>query len=255
MKKTDALLILLFVVCLGIAVAFGIPNIIPYPDLALGSLIEGTVPRLSVSVFLIVLITVKGNAGTLKPKLRGMHLVWSIPCFLVAVVNFPFSALIGGEAVIERVDLLWLFLIKCLAIALFEEIFFRAILLPLFAEWFAKSRGCVLISVLCSSAAFALVHIFNLFFGAGLGETALQVGYTFLLGCMLAVMMLRTGNIWLCVAVHALFDVGGSIVYDLGSGSFQDLIFWILTAVAGLLCAVHIILSLIRIIRQRGAEK
>ena len=255
MKKSDALLIALFVVCAGVAVAFGIPDLIPYPDPTLGSLIEGTVPRVAVSVFLIVLMVVKGYSGTFKPKLRGIHLVWSIPCFLVAVVNFPFSALIGGGAVIERVDLLWLFIIKCIAIALFEEIFFRALLLPLFMERLARNRHCVIISVLCSSALFALVHLFNLFFGAGVGETLLQVGYTFLIGCMLAVMMLRTGNVWLCVAVHALFNVGGAIVYDLGSGLFQDLTFWILTAVAGGLCAVHITLSLIRIIKRRGAEK
>ena len=255
MKKTDALLLVLFVICVGIAVTFGLPDLIPYSDKTTGRLVGDTVPRLAVSLFLIVLMATKGYSKTFKPKWRGIHLLWGIPCFLVAFVNFPFSALIRGAAVIERVDLLWLFLLKCIAIALLEEIFFRALLLPLFMERFAKYRCCVFISVLGSSVLFALMHLINLFFGAGVGETMLQVGYTFLIGCMLAVMMLRTENIWLCVIVHALFDIGGMIVTDLGNGPFQDMTFWILTIVAGLLCAVHILLSLKRIIAESKADK
>lgn len=248
MKRTDVLLIVLFVICVGIALAFGIPNLIPYTDLTLGKLVEDTVPRLAVSIFLIVFMLMKGYAETFKPKWRGTYILWSVPCFLVAIVNFPFSAVIRGVAVIERVDLLWLFLLKCVAIALLEEIFFRALLLPLFMERFAPNRYRVLISVLCSSILFALIHLLNLFFGAGVGATLLQVGYTFLIGCMLAVMMLKTKNIWLCIIVHAVFDVGGLIISDLGRGVFQDTVFWVLTAVVGLLCTVHVILSLRRVI-------
>ena len=248
MKKSDALLLVLFVICAGVAIMFGLPDLIPYPEKTLGALMEETVPRLSICTFLIVLMIVRGHAAAYKPKWRWGHLLWSVPCFLVAIVNFPFGALISGGAVIERWDLLWLFIFKCIAIALLEEIFFRALLLPLFMVRLANKRYCHLASVLCSSILFALMHLLNLFFGAGVGETMLQVGYTFLLGCMLAVMMLKTKNIWLCVVVHALFDFGGTIVTDLGSGRFQDVTFWILTAVAGLICAVHIILSLLKII-------
>lgn len=244
MKKADIMLIVSLMLCLGLAVVFGIPDIIPYSDEALGKLVTDTVPRLAVGIFLIVLMTTRGYAETLKPKLHIKYLLWSIPCFLVAIANFPFTALLSGTAVIERMDLLWIFLLKCIAIALMEEIFFRALLLPLFMERFAKKRYGALISVVSSSVLFALMHLINLFFGAGVGETMLQVGYTFLIGCMLAVVLLKTKNIWLCVIIHALFDIGGTIVTDLGSGLFQDMTFWILTALAGVICAVHIILSL-----------
>ena len=122
-------------------------------------------------------------------------------------------------------------------------------------ERLEKNKYRVLISVLSSSTLFALFHFLNLFFGAGVGETMLQVGYTFLIGCMLAVMMIKTGNIWLCVVVHALFYFGGMIVSNLGSGHFQDTTFWVLTAVAGLLCAVHILLSLKLIIKDYKEDK
>lgn len=254
MKKTDVLLLVLSVICAGIAVMFELPNLIPYSDNSLGNLVKDTVPRLAVSVFLIVFMAMKGYGETFKPKWRRNHLLWSIPCFSVAIVNFPFSALIRSAAVIERFDLLWLFLLKCISIALLEEIFFRALLLPLFMERCAKYRYRVLISVIGSSVLFALIHLLNLFSGAGVGETMVQVGYTFLIGCMLAVMMLKTANVWLCVIVHALFDVGGMIVSNLGSGPFQDTTFWVLTAVVGVLCAVHIIVSLKQIISESKAN-
>ena len=255
MKKSNALLLVLFVICAGIAIVFGLPDLIPYSDKTLGNLVKETVPRLSICIFLIVLTVVGGYSATFKPKWRWVQLFWSVPCFLVAIANFPFGALIGGRAVVERWDLLWLFLLKCIAIALLEEIFFRVLLLHLFMQRFANKRYRALFSVLCSSILFALIHLLNLFFGAGVGATMLQVGYTFLLGCMLAVMMLKTENIWLCVIVHALFDFGGTIVTDLGSGPFHDIAFWILTGVAGLICAVHIILSLLKIISENKADK
>ena len=250
MKKTDVLLIVLSVICAGIVFVFGFPNLIPYADKSLGNLVKDTLPRFAVCIFLAVLMIARGYAETFKPKWRGVHMLWSIPCLLVATVNFPFAAIISGTAVIERPDLLWLFLLKCVATALLEEIFFRALLLPFFMERLAKNRYRVAISVLGSSVLYALMHLLNLFFGAGVGETLMQVGYTFLIGCMLAVMMLKTKNIWLCVTVHALFDAGGMIVPNLGSGPFQDTVFWVLTAVAGLLCAVHIVLSLKQIISE-----
>ena len=254
MKRADGVLIVLLVVSVAVTLVFGVLDVIPYADATMGRLISETVPRLAVGGFLITLMVTRGFGKTFTPKWSGAQLLWSVPCLLVAIVNFPFAALISGTAVIERTDLIWLFLLKCVSIALVEEIFFRALLLPLFMERLQKNRHAVLISVLLTSALFAVMHLINLFFGAGIGETMLQVGYTFLIGCMLAVMLLKTKNIWLCIITHALFDFGGTIVTDLGSGVFQDTVFWILTAIAGVLCAVHIIWSLIRIIKEKACR-
>ena len=252
MKKSDALNLVFLILCVGIAVAFGIPGLIPFADEELASLVRETVPRLAVGVFLIVLMARGGYARVLKSRWKASHLLWSIPCLLVAIANFPFSALINGSAVIERLDLLWIFLLKCVAIALFEEMFFRGLLLSFVEERLREGRYRAFWTVLITSASFALMHLINLFFGAGLGETALQIGYTFLIGCMLAVTVIKTRNIWLCVLIHALFDVGGTIVTDLGSGAFQDVTFWVLTAVCGLICAVHIAYALWKTTKNRA---
>ncbi len=250
MKAHRAVLAGLLVLCLGVAAVCSFPSIFPWEERFVRLLCE-TLPRLAVAGFLLVVL---GGKALLPPKggfLRA--LVWSLPCFAVALVNFPYSALITGSARIERVDLLWLFLLKCLSVALMEELFFRALLLPVLRETRWGGKWGSFSAVLLSAALFSLMHLINLLMGAGWGATALQLGYTFLLGVMFGVMYCITGNVWLCVAVHALFDVGGLIVTDLGTGAFQDLVFWVLTAVVGALCAVHILLSALRL-RKKERE-
>lgn len=241
--KLKILLYLFIALCLALVVLFSVPGLISVGDERADRLLGETVTRSAAAAALAALLLLAGMAKTFAPAWRGRDLLWSIPCFLVAAVNFPFSALINGSAQIVRADLLWLFLLKCLSIALLEELFFRALLLPFLREKFAKHA--LTLSVLLSSALFALMHLFNLFFGAGVGATFLQVGYTFLIGCMLSVTFFKTENVYLCVLVHMLFDVGGIIVTDLGTGPFQDAVFWILTAIAGVLCTVHILRTVI----------
>ncbi len=245
MQKRDVLLLILFVPCAALVVLFGF-DIFPIEDRTLALLLGETVPRLAAGVYLVLFLCMKGFGAPFCGKWRPLHLLWAVPCLAVAVVNFPFSALIGGEAAVDRADLLWLFLLKCLGVALLEETFFRALLVPLLRG----EKGKDLFSVLLSAALFAAMHLLNLFSG-NVGAVFLQVGYTFLLGCMFAVMLLYTGNVWLCIFVHFLFDVGGTLIPDLGHGSFQDTVFWILTAVVGVLCALHIILTFLALQKRK----
>lgn len=257
-KNTRNLIILavLFVVCATLVIVFEIPGLITFGDETAGKLVSDIVPRVAVTVFLGALLLLNGYAESLKFRKNGFlrALVWCLPCFLVAFANFPYSALIRGTAVIVRADLVWLFLIKCLAIALMEELFFRATLVTVLLEFTEKKKYGVFITVIGSAAVFSLTHLLNLFYGAGFGATALQVGYTFLIGCMLAVAFIKTKNVWLCVAVHAIFDVGGLIVGDLGKGPFQDTVFWVLTAACGVICTAHIIYTLIKLQRAKADE-
>ncbi len=242
MKRHKILLLVLLAVSAAVVAVCSFPAIFPFDETTSRLLCE-TLPRLSVAVFLFVLLLGSDYRACLSPRVGVRALLWCLPCFAVAIVNFPFTALIFGEARLERLDLLWLFLLKCVSVAAMEELFFRGLLLPFFGERFSSRRGGSIAAALISSALFSLMHLINLFYRASIGGTALQLGYTFLLGCMFAVMMFRTNNIWLCVLTHAVFDVGGIIVTDLGSGPFQDLTFWILTAVFGVLCAVHVVIS------------
>lgn len=225
------------------------------PDERADGMLQETISRLASALFLVPLILLAGEKKSLTGKSeRFLHaILWCLPCLLVCVANFPFSALLSGEAKIERMDLLWLFLLKCLSIGLMEEFAFRALILPLLLESFPK-RG-ELFSVLVSSALFGGWHILNLFGGASFGATALQVGYSFLIGVMLAAVFLRTGNVWMCVLLHALFDVGGLLVRNIGSGPFQDTLFWVFTVLAGIACTCHVAAFLLRREKQRRERK
>lgn len=258
MKRQKNNIILGVLLCLTAAslVVFGFPDIVRLEDGTFDALLSDTVPRLLGGIFMLLFLFFGNERRYLFPKRRGVPraLLWSIPCFLVALVNFPFSALITRSATVTRVDLLWIFLLKYLSVALLEETFFRGLLLPFFEKLFRTQRYAKLYAVLVTSVLFALFHLINLAFGADVPSTLLQVGYTFLIGAMLAVMLLKTENLWLCIFTHFLFDVGGMLIPELGSGIFQDTVFWVLTAALGALCAVHIILTLVALLRKKEQE-
>ncbi len=249
MRRRDKFILAALLVLTGVSfVLYAVQEFIPWEGAA-KDILFAALPRATVGALLLFLIATRGNAALLRPKWRVGDLLWSLPCLAVAVVNFPFSALASGAAYIKWPEIIPLFLFKCLSIAVMEEGFFRGLLLPYLRE--NGRTGKLLPAVLLSSLLFAAMHLINLAFGAGVGATFLQVGYTFLIGCMLAVLLFRTGNLYLAIFIHFLFDVGGTIVTDLGAGSFQDMTFWILTAVVGVLAAVHVVAALVRMLRGK----
>lgn len=189
--------------------------------------------------------------GFPRPWNRKKTLIWLLPPIAVALVNFPFSALISGTATVTHWEWIWLFTINCVLIGIMEEWFFRGILLDLFLQIAREKQRTVFLPVLFSSLAFGLFHLLNLLGGAGFLSVLLQVGYSFLLGGMLAVVFCKTRNLWICVILHTVFNAGGFLIYYLGEGNPQDLVFWILTAVVGIGCAVHIILTLVHMCERK----
>ena len=80
-----------------------------------------------------------------------------------------------------------------------------------------------------------------------IADVLLQCLYTFLIGGMLIITMLKTKNIWLCVLIHTIFDFGGLLIVHIGIGNPWDTVFWILTFVGGALCAGHIVYTLLKL--------
>ena len=181
------------------------------------------------------------NAGFLK------SLAWSLPCFLVAFVNFPYSALFNKTAEISRMDLMGLYILYVIGVAVLEELIFRGSLYILFNDLLRGKKHKPLFTVLICAGIFSLFHMTNIFVGADIGYTLLQCVYTFLIGAMLMVTIMKTKNIWLCILIHAIFDFGGLLIIHIGVGDPWDLIFWILTIAIGVLCAGHIIYTLIKL--------
>ena len=175
--------------------------------------------------------------------------IWSLPCFMVAFVNFPYSVLANGTVTIFRTDLIWLYAIYTLCVAILEELIFRGILYLLAKDFLKNNRHAPLLTVIICAALFSLFHLTNMFGGdANVGYVMLQVVYTFLIGAMLTTTMLKLNNIWLCAVIHTIFNFGGHIIQFLGNNNSPwDQMFWILTITSGVLCAGHIIYSLIKL--------
>lgn len=208
----------------------------------------GFISRFGLSLLMgWVLFIFGGRSFILCNKGSLVGMLWALPCFMVAFVNYPYTAVNNGTASIDRSDLLGLYALYILGIALLEELIFRGILVVLAKDYFKnKKHAPLLITVVCS-LVFSLFHLTNLFGGADIGYTLLQCVYTFLIGAMLTVTMLKLNNIWLCFVIHAIFDFGGLIIIHLGSGNAWDTVFWILTIVSGVLCAGHVIYTLVKL--------
>lgn len=124
---------------------------------------------------------------------------------------------------------------------LFEETAFRGFVFPLVLEKTGNKKYGVFIAVIVSSALFAILHLLNLAQGASVGATALQVGYTFLVGCMCSVILIATGSLLVPVIVHAAFDVGGTMTsLGVAAGSHWNTPSIIIMAAVGTLAALYL---------------
>ena len=165
------------------------------------------------------------------PRLQKGSMPKVLPAFLVSLNNAPLIALFSGTAVVTAgADEIVLFALECIFVASFEELTFRGIVFPLMLQHFGAERRERTAAVLVSAAVFGAMHLLNLFSGGGMGPTLLQAGYTFLIGAMFAVVLLCTGNLMICIGLHAVYNFGGMLVPTLGSGSFSDI--WSLPAIA-----------------------
>ena len=180
-----------------------------------------------------------------KPWLKS--LLFGLPALAVAINNAPIIGLITGNAYItDPVGGVLIVVAYCFAIGMFEEFAFRGLFYLMILEGRRKSTKQIFWTTVVSCAVFGLVHLANLFLGASAGATLLQVGYSFLIGGMCAIVLLKTGSIWYCVLLHTVYDLGGTILY-LGGGVRWDAVTVTVTAVLGVAVAVFMIIALTRI--------
>lgn len=174
-----------------------------------------------------------------KEHLKGIIL--SVPALIIVINNLPIIGLISGNAKITTPHLIPLFALECLAIGFFEELAFRGFVFPYVLEKLPSSRKGIFLSIVISGGVFGLVHLLNVFAGASIPATLLQIGYSFLIGAMCSVVLLRTKNIWLCVLLHAVYDFCGFLVPTLGEGKIWDTATVIITAVLSVAVCAYMI--------------
>lgn len=175
-----------------------------------------------------------------KPFFVG--LLFSIPAFIIAINNFPFSQVFKGEA---RITGEWwtllLLILECLCVGFFEEMAFRGVVFLSLLKRNPRSKSWAALSVIISSIVFGLVHMINLFESSP-GSVFMQIGYSSLIGAMCSVVLVKTANIWLCVLIHALFNFCGAVVPRCGEGEIWDMFTVVITAILSVLVTVYMII-------------
>ncbi len=242
--KRDTLLRLGAILALVAFVALWIWDPTYSQDAVTQRLLKNLMPRLLGSLAFVLLLLYQDYRVLQAPRLA--HLATVLPALAIAVNNLPILALIRGWAWVERGDLLWLFALDAFCIGLFEELAFRGVLLPTLLERFGGTRRGIWLTAVLSSAVFGLFHLVNLLEGAGVGATLLQVGYSFLIGGMCAIVFLRTGNLVYCVLLHAIYDFCGSLIPTLGAGDLWDTPTVVFTAILGVAVTAWMLWQLYR---------
>lgn len=173
--------------------------------------------------------------------------LWCIlPCLLVAIDNFQFSAYFNGKMSLDRTSPLdfLLFYGYCMSVGLFEECVFRGVIFSVLAGCFSKDKKGVLKTYFLSAVIFGVAHLFN---GFSLG-TLLQVVYTVLTGGLFAFCLMKTKNILCCAFVHGLYNFCG-LLFDtqgLGTGVVFDVGTVVTMAIVGVCVGIFVLYSVFR---------
>lgn len=198
-----------------------------------------------VVIFLLYLL---GYRVLNKPSDKG--LIFTLPCFVVAICNPPIlSLLFGSSSLTYSGNTLFIysviFAVECVLVALFEELLFRGCVFLSILETRRKNNKQIFLSVLFSSAIFGLVHLLNLFSSSPVA-VLLQVGYSFLLGGMSAYVLLCTGNLTFSVLLHAIFNFCGQYteLFGVGDWAIPPIIIFII--LLGVIVAAIVITGLFK---------
>ena len=253
-KRNLCLLITIFIIVLLLLFEFWGKNALltGISDENLKNGIDTTVTRLLGSVVFIILLAYSGFR-VLKPINEGFlkTFVFCLPALVVAVNNLPIYSLVLDIARVTspgwRVALLAL---ECFAVGLFEETCFRGFVFLSFLEKMRHSKKGQFLAIIYSSAVFAIVHLLNIFMGASPVAVILQIGYSFLIGAMCSVVLMKTANIWLCVVTHAVFNFAGALIPNCGEGSIWEPFTVVLTVIVSVVVAVYYTVSFFNIKRE-----
>ena len=195
----------------------------------------------------LFLLLISGNSGSftgLPEKRRACFCL--LPASAAAINNFPILGLLTGAVQLHAsaADLL-LLAAQSLAVGFFEETTFRGFLFPIVLRKF-RGRNIFLPTIL-ASAVFAAVHLVNLFDGMSPAAVLLQIGYSFLIGGMCAVVLLKTRCLPFCVLLHAVYNFGGTLVPTFGSGIVWDPVTVTVTSVLGITVLLYFLHILSRV--------
>ena len=192
--------------------------ITPFAEDQYNKMLFEALVRIGGSLIFIYILIRYGYRDMFSFPLNKEILIVSLLAFIVAINNFPISAVSHGRySISESTTMYYMFAFDSISVGIFEELVFRGIILIELIRVFKKSKIGNFKAIVVSALIFGGIHLINIFFGGGVGPTLLQVGYTFLMGLMWAVVYLKTRNFWIVALLHALYNYFGMIMFKMGS--------------------------------------
>ena len=175
--------------------------------------------------------------GNKKP----LALLLVLPAFVVAVNNFPFVSFFSGDCgIAAKPEDVLIYALFCLSVGFFEEMAFRGCALMYLLKKRTDSRLGIFMAIFWSSVLFGAVHLINLTTSSP-GAVFLQLGYSALIGALCSVVLLETGNIWLCVLLHSVYNFVGNVIPELGYGTMWTLLQMTFTAIIAVIVTAYTI--------------
>jgi membrane protease YdiL (CAAX protease family) len=142
-------------------------------------------------------------------SMQGFSLLVGAILTIMGVVSASTPSL-GNTSAFTSSGGVWMWLLPVLAAVgspLVEEIFFRGLFLGIAVQRFPKW-----VAVLMSSLAFGLLHM-----QSSLWSSVFMVTTTTLVGCVFAVMRLRTGRLGTSITAHIMFNSATLLLAVLGA--------------------------------------
>lgn len=183
---------------------FAVALVVPVAIAGLLALAAPAMPPLQARLIAVLVMAALALAVALVVDRRMLRLTWCPPLLLIVlaiVALAPFATGIRAEPVPTAAILL----AGYAATGLYEELWFRGLMLDALSTW------TPLRAALVSAALFGIAHLTNIAFGANPATTAAQVVGAFCFGVGYAAARLRGLSLWVLALLHALTDIGLSL--------------------------------------------
>lgn len=188
------------------------------------------IAEIGVAVYAIGMLFLTGYQQSLRKTgvgfLRGFYTGGFMVgyCVYVSVAQLFLQSVSGSDGVRSAGGII-IYILTMFFVGMNEEVIMRGIVLNLFADRFSNTRRGVLTAIILSSVIFGAAHIPNVLSGVPLSSALIQALQATLLGILFAAIYLRSGNLWICIIIHALVDFGGLMASGIfGNGDMTDMI-------------------------------
>lgn len=165
------------------------------------------------SIVMILILWRTNKLALFKKKGKGFLRSLPLGGYQLTFVVLSFVALVGhimqdGAQFQTGINIL-LFIISMMLVGLAEELCCRAIVAESLLENYGTSKKGVWSAVIVSGMLFGLLHLTNLTTGQ-LIPVLIQTISACASGMLFAAIYFRSGNIWVTILIHGLYDIGTS---------------------------------------------